>query len=229
MFNFACYVDKLFGQLTVLSVVSHDKYGHIVFLCKCSCGNYVEVLKYNLDGGKTTSCGCFRKASVSERTKKDLIGKIFGRLTVICEVGRSNRREILWKCLCSCGTTHIVKSIYLINGDVTSCGCKFKDMVGENSPHWRGGLSLKGYCSLWRDLEYKESIKYRDNYICQNPYCYKTDSILHIHHIDYDKQSCHPGNLVTVCRTCNARANKFREWHTEWYQTIMNKKFGYIY
>jgi hypothetical protein len=92
---------------------------------------------------------------------------------------------------------------------------------GENHSQWKGGVSLQGYCSAWRDKEYKEFIRQRDGYMCRNPYCYKNDDILHIHHIDYNKQNCHPNNLITVCRSCNARANSDRKWHTEWYQTII--------
>lgn len=94
---------------------------------------------------------------------------------------------------------------------------------GENHSQWKGGLSLKGYCSIWKDAEYKEAIKQRDKYMCQNPYCYKEDKVLHIHHIDYDKQNCHPSNLITICRSCNSRANTDREWHKAWYQTIIKK------
>lgn len=226
---FTDYFGKKFGDLTVLSFDSYDKYGHIKFLCLCSCGTTTVVLKYNLDAGKTMSCGCFRRATTSNRTKKDLTGKTFGRLFVIKEVGRTNRRNILWECLCVCGKIHIVNSIYLLNGDVTSCGCKFKELCGESSPHWKGGLSNKGYCDVWLDTSYKTFIKERDNNTCQNPYCFKSDTILHIHHIDYDKQNCQPNNLITVCRTCNSRANTDRNWHMAWYQTIMYNKYRYIY
>lgn len=97
-------------------------------------------------------------------------------------------------------------------------------ITGEKHPQWQGGISLQGYCQIWRDTTYKESIKSRDSNICQNPYCYKTDSVLHIHHIDYDKKNCHPSNLITVCRSCNARANIDREWHKDWYKTIIKNR-----
>lgn len=100
---------------------------------------------------------------------------------------------------------------------------------GENSPTWRGGLSLDNYCDAWRDKTYKEDIKIRDNYICQNPYCYKKSNKLSIHHIDYDKKNCHPSNLITVCNSCNSLANSERKWHTNWYQALMAKKYNYTY
>ena len=100
---------------------------------------------------------------------------------------------------------------------------------GENCHLWQGGISSNLYCSLWSDKGYKIDIRERDNNICQNPYCYKNDKMLSIHHIDYDKKNCHPSNLITVCRSCNSKANKDRAWHMEWYRIIMNKKFWYKY
>lgn len=85
------------------------------------------------------------------------------------------------------------------------------------------------YCGAWQDVEYKQDIKDRDNNMCINPYCYKTDSLLSIHHIDYNKQNCKPSNLITVCRACNSRANKDRKWHTAWYQTILKRRYNYDY
>ena len=102
--------------------------------------------------------------------------------------------------------------------------CSSINRSGENHYNWKGGISSEPYCPIWSDKDYKESIKQRDNYICQNPYCYKTTDRLVIHHIDYDKKNCHPSNLITVCNSCNSRANIDREWHKEWYQIIVKKK-----
>ncbi|MEA3341751.1 MAG: NUMOD3 domain-containing DNA-binding protein, partial [Chloroflexota bacterium] len=86
--------------------------------------------------------------------------------------------------------------------------------TGSKSPGWKGGISCEPYCQAWSDKEYKESIKQRDEYRCQNPYCYNTTKRLNIHHIDYNKKNCGPDNLITLCVGCNARANKDRECHT---------------
>ena len=111
--------------------------------------------------------------------------------------------------------------------------CSYMEMAikmsGENSPCWRGGISCDPYCDAWADKEYKKSIKERDGYRCQNPYCSCNGGILCIHHIDFNKKNCNPNNLITVCNSCNSFANKDREWHIAWYQTLMNKKYGYVY
>ncbi len=56
-----------FGRLTVLEATDRRSVGgHVVWLCKCSCGNQVEVVSANLTTGNTTSCGCLQ-LEVSQR------------------------------------------------------------------------------------------------------------------------------------------------------------------
>ena len=107
--------------------------------------------------------------------------------------------------------------------------CALINRSGSGHYNWRGGISCEPYCSVWSDKEYKSDIKLRDGNQCLNPYCFHNDWQLHIHHIDYDKKNCAPQNLITVCRSCNTRANTDRKWHTEWYRTILNKRYGYKY
>lgn len=102
-------------------------------------------------------------------------------------------------------------------------------LSGDDHPNWKGGISCEPYCQIWSDKEYKESIKQRDGHKCLNPDCWKTHKTLSIHHIDYNKKSCGPENLITICRSCNGRANKNRSWHKAWYQAIMYKRYGYVY
>jgi hypothetical protein len=97
--------------------------------------------------------------------------------------------------------------------------------IGEGNPVWRGGISFEPYCEIWADQDYKQSIKERDENKCLNPYCFKTSKTLVIHHIDYNKKNCHPSNLITVCDSCNGRANKDREWHEAWYKAIIHRRY----
>ena len=107
--------------------------------------------------------------------------------------------------------------------------CYLESIVGAGHPSWKGGISCDPYCDAWADKEYKESIKQRDGYKCQNPYCSCNGGILCLHHIDFNKFNCHPSNLITVCNSCNSFANKDREWHIAWYQAFMSNKYGYVY
>jgi len=100
-------------------------------------------------------------------------------------------------------------------------------MCGENHYNWKGGISCEPYCDVWIDKEYKQSIKERDGNKCLNPECNKTTNKLCLHHIDYNKKECKPSNLITLCVSCNSKANKNREWHKSWYQAIINKRYKY--
>jgi len=101
--------------------------------------------------------------------------------------------------------------------------------TGCGNSNWKEGTSHEPYCEIWTDKEYKQSILERDNLRCQNPYCFRKAKRLLVHHIDYNKKHCHPWNLITLCNSCNSMANGDRDWHTDWYQIIMNRKHGYNY
>ncbi|HLF66550.1 MAG TPA: hypothetical protein VI522_02950 [Gammaproteobacteria bacterium] len=53
----------------------------------------------------------------------DLIGKRFGKLTVISRNG-SKGRSAAWQCKCECGAIVTTRADNLLNGNTTSCGCK---------------------------------------------------------------------------------------------------------
>jgi len=97
-------------------------------------------------------------------------------------------------------------------------------LIGENCHLWKGGIAQEPYCDVWGDRDFKEDIKERDNYECQNPDCWKTNNKLCIHHIDYIKKNCHPNNLITLCFSCNSRANSNRDYWTEYYSAIILMK-----
>ena len=106
--------------------------------------------------------------------------------------------------------------------------CSVINRSGENHYNWQGGKSFEEYCAIWKDKEFRLDIMGRDAYTCLNPYCDSNNpDDLTIHHIDYDKKNCHPKNLITVCRSCNSRANKDRKWHKAWYQAIIFRRYNY--
>ena len=120
----------------------------------------------------------------------------------------------------------------------------FQRMLGKNNPmfgicgldhpKWKGGESIKPYCHIWTDQEYKQSIRDRDNNTCQNPHCKCNCNFNHklsLHHINGNKLNCHPWNLISLCRGCNtiAEGNKNisrKKWQNL-YQNIMTEKYEY--
>lgn len=59
-----------FGRLTIIRELKRrSKDGHKIYICKCDCGNIVEVRSKELLNGDTISCNCYRKEQVRKRYK----------------------------------------------------------------------------------------------------------------------------------------------------------------
>lgn len=90
---------------------------------------------------------------------------------------------------------------------------------GKEASNYIHGKSNKPYPLKFNNL-LKKSIRKRDNYQCQKCGIIEEEHIivygliLNIHHIDYDKQNCKEDNLITLCRRCNVKVNKDRDY---WY------------
>jgi hypothetical protein len=63
--------------------------------------------------------------------KLDLIGQVFGRLTVSAEAGTDRRGNVMWWCRCHCGTYATVVGYHLRSGNTTSCGCARRQQAGN--------------------------------------------------------------------------------------------------
>jgi len=93
---------------------------------------------------------------------------------------------------------------------------------GNNHPFWTGGESNFPY-SIEFNNQLKELIRNRDGYQCQScgvPEC-ELDRKLDVHHIDYNKENCLPTNLISLCRSCNVKANTNREYWQNCFNGIM--------
>ncbi len=65
-------VGKRIGKLTAVSPVGRYTDGHLLWLCKCDCGNTTVVPSNNFrELGGTKSCGCLRKEAQRKRIKRD--------------------------------------------------------------------------------------------------------------------------------------------------------------
>jgi hypothetical protein len=98
-----------------------------------------------------------------------------------------------------------------------------ESLRGSNSPYWQGGISFLPYSPEWTE-ELKKFIKNRDNNECQNPYCNHLSTRLNVHHINYSKRDCSQFNLITLCASCNCRANiNRRNWQRLYKKIIWSK------
>lgn len=69
---------------------------------------------------------------------KNLIGKRFGRLTIIKDSNKRKGSNVIWLCRCSCGNLKEIRSDNLRCGDTQSCGCLQKEKVIQNNKKHSG-------------------------------------------------------------------------------------------
>jgi len=116
------------------------------------------------------------------------------------------------------GRKHKPKSIRIMKEKLS------KLLSGKNNPQWRGGLSFEPYGTEF-NKKLKQSIRQRDNFQCQE--CAKSQIHLKykllIHHIDYDKKNCSTNNLITLCVSCNAKANFNRDYWEKFYKQLIGR------
>lgn len=163
---------------------------------------------YRNEGGKYCSYKCMGKARelwVGEKSP----GWRGGKIKRICKY---------------CG-----KEFYVINftvknsmGIFCSIECKglwqSKNIVGDKSPAWKGGISFEPYCPKF-NKNLKERVRIFFNRKCI--LCGKSESELSyklcVHHVDYNKNSCCNGTrdplFVPLCVPCHMKTSKNRyEW-----------------
>ena len=124
---------RVFGQWTAL------RYEQGMWLCRCTCGVERRILASTLNAGKSRSCGCSYKRKP---------GDVFGRLTLLCQIGNKGKRAV-WLCKCECGNEAVVVSCNL-GHDTNSCGCIKREVTGQlNRTHGHARPS-KGVSRTYR-------------------------------------------------------------------------------
>lgn len=86
---------------------------------------------------------------------EDLTGKIFGKLTVIKEVGHPKAGIYLWECECNCSNhTHIiVNGNALRSGNTKSCGCIHTEQLQQRNKQGRKyNKEDKRLVRIWRAM-----------------------------------------------------------------------------
>lgn len=140
--------NQVFGRLTVISEAGRDNNGKVMWKTRCICGNEKIVRGSDLLKGSIISCGCYK----SEIVSTNLVGRRFGRLTVIKRSG-NNGKQGLWLCECDCGNEIKVTTNHLITGNTQSCGCLASK--GENQI----ALFLKEH-----NISFKQQFVFEDLY-----------------------------------------------------------------
>ena len=130
----------VFNRLTVIEKTNKRKAGMIIWKCKCSCGNEIEVPTSYLTSGDTGSCGCYLKEKIKETHALQLENQRFGKLIALEPTNQRAAKNIIWKCQCDCGNIVYVPAHSLSSGATMSCGClrskgeeKISQILQENN------------------------------------------------------------------------------------------------
>lgn len=157
-----------FSHLTAKKYLGRSKW-----LCECDCGRETTPYISELKKGISKSCGkC--KFSVKSRGPNDLVGKRFGKLTVVRLAQPrkipSGKTTYFWVCKCDCGNETEVSSGHLTSGHTLSCGCLHQNMmdtIGERTrthgrcdkrlktKSYKTWVYIKRRCYYEKDVDYK--------------------------------------------------------------------------
>ena len=167
---------------------------------------------------------------INMENSKNLIGKKFGRLTVIKRDFSDKWGKAKWICECQCGIKTSVIGQNLRNGNTKSCGCLKKNrlisgiaMMRRTIKNYKRSAKEQGYEYTLTEEQFRE-ITQKDCFYCgakpnnimKHPYS-NGDYI----YSGLDRVNNNLGyvidNIVPCCKQCNQAKQKltveeFRDW-----------------
>lgn len=116
---------RTFGDLTVVGRSKEkQRYGDLLWECRCTCGTLCDVSISELLRGIKTNCGC---KNVRKSNTMDISGRKYGFLTVLYPTEMRRHGYVVWHCRCDCGNEVDVSYNELLYCSVVSCGCRKKE------------------------------------------------------------------------------------------------------
>lgn len=121
------------------------------------------------------------------KNHQDMIGRKFGKLTVIECAGVSRNRKLLWICKCDCGnTTKPIVGSNLRNGTTQSCGCLRTDTSIANATY--NHVQYSRLYGVWHNMKQR---------------CY---------YKRYKQFDDYGGRGITVCDEWRSNFEAFKDW-----------------
>lgn len=99
---------------------------------------------------------------------------------------------------------------------------------GSGHPQWKGGISFLPYCQKF-NAEFKERVRVFFNHTCVECGQPQTTYQLHIHHVNFNKQSCCDNTapiFVSLCHSCHSRTNYNRIFWEYWFTEMIMRHYN---
>lgn len=146
-------VGKTYGDLTTIRFLGYYK-KNPKWLCRCSCGNEVELYENKLKQSINPNCG--------SAVHKKFVGKRFNRLVVTKDyITEHGKRKYL--CMCDCGNQIYVPVSNLNSGNTKSCGCLSKEVTSERN--YKHGHYGERIYNIWSKMLSRCEKKYETSYL----------------------------------------------------------------
>lgn len=183
-------IGQKFGNLTVIAKHGSNKWGTIIWLCQCDCGDMTTARTNGLRRGDNKSCGCTRK-SVEKKSgltggrsrgpngqllPVDLNGETIGDLSVIRPHGETSIGTTTWLCKCGkcgkkiTGTPSKLRSQQTCRGDrhTTNGRSRYRSGFRIVLSDYREGAKERGIAWSLNDTQAR-SLFSGDCYYCGSP------------------------------------------------------------
>lgn len=147
-------IGKTFGKFTVIALSEKVK-TNSKWVIKCNdCGTERTANGSNVIKGL---CACSKCGKKLRPVKMDMIGKNYGKLTVINFVAIVNKKSF-WKVRCKCGFEKDTTKRQILVGSIPNCNCdkdemlkdKMKSLCGKKFGRW----TVIGFCKKKKDHYY---------------------------------------------------------------------------
>jgi hypothetical protein len=122
------------------------------------CSRVFFAKKKDANRGKCVYCS--RSCAGKVRKTKDIVGQVFGRLTVIARSETLPQYDCAcWLVRCDCGTEQVTSQQMLLKGSKKSCGCLSRELKtkhgGSKDPEFNVWKGMIRRCYVEKDQGYK--------------------------------------------------------------------------
>ena len=105
---------------------------------------------------------------------------------------------------------------------------EFREKIsGPNGGNWKGGISFEPYCVKFNE-DFKNRVRAFFGYCCVECGTPQNGIKLHVHHVNFNKQTCCNDAtplFVPLCKSCHPKTNFDREYWEQHFTSIITNYY----